>query len=289
MVASVSFWTSRRRLRAWIGLAGVATALAGCGASPAAPVAAPGHPAAVSTSAAPTHRPPGSGPAPASTPTRPAAVAPSSKAPQPNPRASTSPAAAALRATPGTYSGHTTGQQNAGFGSQPVDEDDQLVVSNRTNDWQDDTLSDSDQTNDTVVRFVGDTVELSFLRIKTGLFDVSFHMPRPVLALGPASAGTTPWSWSATSDDGKTSATFSGHRSGTDVLTVAGRQVRCVRILATLKLSGSVTLNVDITDDYDPASHVDVLIRDNATGHVGALDFSSDTTHRLTSLTPEQQ
>lgn len=288
MVASVSFWTSRCQLRALIGLAGVATALAGCGASPARPVAATGHPAAVSTSAAPpTHRPPGSA-APASTPTRPAAVAPTSTAAQATPRASAT-AAAALRATTGTYSGHTTGQQNAGFGSQPVDEDDQLVVSNRTNDWQDDTLSDSDQTNDTVVRFVGDTVQLSFLRIKTGLFDVSFHMPRPVLALGPASAGTKPWTWSATSDDGKTSATFSGHRSGTDVLEVAGHQVRCVRILATLKLSGSVTLNVEITDDYDPASHVDVLIRDNATGHVGALDFSSDTTHRLTSLTPEQQ
>jgi hypothetical protein len=172
-------------------------------------------------------------------------------------------------------------------GKQPADGPATLVVSPPSGTDQTQATTSADSQTEETARFGSDgAVRLTFLHLENQAFDVSFHFASPEVILPAGARAGMTYSWTAKSDDGKTTLAYTGSVKGTETVTVGGTAVRCVVIQSTLALSGGTNLRVTQTDDYSPDNRLIVREHQIASGSFGPLPFTADITTTLDRLTP---
>ena len=219
------------------------------------------------------------------------AAARSAPAAAARPSASTGPAAVApapgaVDATaPGDYVYDVDGTVTVGT-PQPVDGEATLTVDPAAAGQQH-TVLEGDQgrtEQDVVLR--ADGRYLALLSITNPAFSKAFSPTPPVLLLPePAVVGRT-WAWTATSDDGATTARTSNRVAREETLTIGGTRVRCTVVETTLVLSGDVDYRGRTTTWVAQEQALPVKESSQGSGTVSGFAFSQDTTSTLRSVRP---
>ena len=221
------------------------------------------------------------------------AVTVSTKAPATHHPSSTKPkpsssANATVGAKPGSYPETATGTVKIGGSSSPADGTATLTVSPPQGTDQEQANKSQQSSTDEIARFGADgSVRLTFLHISSAAFDDSFHFATPELILPAKPVAGTTYSWSAKSDDGKTTIDYKGTVKGTENVTIGGTVVHCIVVQSSFTLSGGTNVSVTQTDDYAAAYRLVVREHQVASGKAFGLPFTADITTTLTRLTPQ--
>jgi hypothetical protein len=104
----------------------------------------------------------------------------------------------------------------------------------------------------------------------------------------------TAWSWSASSSDGATHISASGHIGGAKTMSVGGQPVDVFEVVTSLSISGDITGTADLTMWVSSQYRLPVVQRQviNAKGSSGygfSTRLSSDVTQTLTALSPSSR
>ncbi|HVU73904.1 MAG TPA: hypothetical protein VHE83_13145, partial [Mycobacteriales bacterium] len=245
------------------------------------PTAAPGAPTTPAAASAVATRP-----APRSIAVQ--TSAPAAHRPSPAKPAPSKSAVAPVGAKPGTYSEATTGTIKSALGTMSADGDTTLTVSADKGRDQEQKEVDKNSTTDEIARFAADgSVRFTYLHISSAAFDDTFTFTTPELVFPAKPAPGQTWSWSAKSDDGKTTITFKGTYKGTEDVTIGGTVVHCLIVQADFTLQSDTTITVTQTADYAPAYGLIVRQHQMASGTAYGTPFTADTTTTLKSLTPQ--
>lgn len=257
----------------------------------AAPAASPSAsaPVASATAAAPSAPSATSSVAPATAPSAPApAEVTASRSAAPAAPAAPAPSAAAApdRSTaPGSYTYDADGTVTVGT-PQPVDGEAVLTVDPVAAGQQHSVLEGEQGRTEQDVVLRDDGRYLALLSITNPAFSKTFRPEPAVLLLpSPAEPGRR-WSWTATSTDGRTTASASNRVAREEVLTVGGQRVPCAVVETTLVLSGDIDYR-GVTTTWVSLEHaLPVRDRSRGEGTVSGFAFSTDITTTLRSVDP---
>ncbi|MCU1587762.1 MAG: hypothetical protein JWN31_1255 [Frankiales bacterium] len=198
--------------------------------------------------------------------------------------ASAAPEAASFTA-PGTYTYDSHGTITAGT-PRKVDGTAELKVDKPKGTAQHSSLGGDQSATEQDVLHLSTGSYLTRLVISTGGQSKEFRPAKPVLGYPrPAAVGRS-WSWSMTSTDGKTHASYSGKVARRETLTIGGTHVDAWVIDSTLKLTGDLTLTDHETTWYDEQRLLQVKTRSQASGSFSGIPFTTDMTSTLRSVKP---
>ena len=200
--------------------------------------------------------------------------------------AGSSPAAhPAVGAAPGQYVYDAQGTVTAGTARQ-VSGTATLKVDPLKNNHQHSLLTDQQGSTEEDLLFPSDGTHLDLLTLTNAAFSKTFTPSPSVLLLPtPPTVGRS-WSWSATSTDGKTTATTTNKIVRMETLTVGTEQVVCAVIDSVLTLTGDVTYRGDSSTWYSTAYRIAAKAHQKGSGNVNGFPFSSDITSVLRSTHP---
>ncbi len=188
-------------------------------------------------------------------------------------------------AAPGTYTYDASGTFNAGA-PQNVSGTATLTVDRLSGGQQHSVMKTDRGSTDETLTFPSDGTHLDQLTLTNAAFTKTFS-PRPSVLLLPApqKVGST-WTWSATSTDGKTTASTTNKIARMETLTIGGETVSCAVVESVLTLSGDLTYRGDTTIWYSAGHRVAVKEHEKGSGNVNGFAFSSDITSLMRSTTP---
>ena len=121
-----------------------------------------------------------------------------------------------------------------------------------------------------------------------------FTPASPATFIAYGAAPGTSWSWSASSGDGATHVSASGHIGGSKTMTVGAETIDVFEVVTTITISGDITGTAELTMWVSGAHRVPIVQRQviNAKGSSGygfSTKLSSDVTQTLTQLTPSSR
>lgn len=188
---------------------------------------------------------------------------------------------------PGTYRYEVIGDQMTSMvGLQPVSGDGTLTVDPASGSDQHLLREDPTGTTEAVLRYRGDGVYLTRLRMAAPAYTLEFEPSQPVAVLPlPAAVGRS-WSWSALSVDGATTlaATFAVSRA--ENATVDSASEPAVVVRADLEFSGDVQGRLTQLVWRSVADGSVLRERQTIEGKAGSTVFRSDVRWALRSTSP---
>jgi hypothetical protein len=194
------------------------------------------------------------------------------------------PAGASFTA-PGTYTYDSHGTITAGT-PRKVDGTAELKVDKPSGNKQHSSLGGEQSATEQDVLHLSTGTYLARLLLNTGGQSKEFRPAKPVLGHPrPAAIGRS-WSWTMTSTDGKTHASYAAKVVRRETLTIGGTKVDTWVIDSTLKLTGDLTYTDHESTWYDEKRLLQVKTHAQGSGSFGGIAFTTDTTSTLRSVKP---
>jgi hypothetical protein len=142
-------------------------------------------------------------------------------------------------------------------------------------------------------RFSSTKASLVSFQLKAGDSTKIFTPATPATFI-PYGRGESSWSWSASSSDGATHVSASGHTGGAKTITVGAQSVDVFEVVTSLDISGDISGTAELTMWVSalhrlPIVQHQVISAKGSSGYGFSTRLSSDVTQTLTQLTPSSR
>jgi hypothetical protein len=186
---------------------------------------------------------------------------------------------------PGTYTYDAKGTFTAGT-PRKVDTTSELKVDKPNGQMQHSSLGGEQGSTEQDVLHANDGTFLVRLKLTAGAAPKEFKPVKPVLGHPHPGVIGKRWSWSMTSTDGKTHASYSARITRQETLTIGGTKVPTWVIESTLKLTGDIVYTDNETTWYDDLRLLQVKTHSKGSGTISGIAFTTDMTSTMRSVKP---
>jgi hypothetical protein len=136
------------------------------------------------------------------------------------------------------------------------------------------------------LRFLSEGAYFTLLKQATSGFTKEFRPNPAVLALPASPSPSSPWSWTVTSTDGKTTLNAAFKVLRNESVAIGGESVPTVVLSVQLKASGDITFTQNATDWVAMAKGLIVKNEQTTDGSLGGVTFHSQSSQVLQSTKP---